>query len=90
MISENISHDSKVWTREFDLDGNVICETGTKNRKGEYVYDNMEDYDYVDIEYDTYSYVRKTPKSAAIKTLVGKKICRYAQYPKGRAVMPSI
>ena len=25
MISENLSHDSKVWTREYDLAGNLIC-----------------------------------------------------------------
>ena len=90
MISENISHDSKVWTREFDLEGNLLCETGTKNSKGEYIYDNLPEYAYVDIEYDTYSYIRKSAKAAAVKTLVGKKICRFAQYPKGRAVMPSI
>ena len=30
MISENLSHDSKVWTKEYDLDGNLLKEkTGT-------------------------------------------------------------
>ena len=33
MISENISQDSKVWTKEYDLDGNLIKETGEKNSK---------------------------------------------------------
>ena len=28
MISENISHDSKVWTKEYDLEGTLIKETG--------------------------------------------------------------
>ena len=29
MISENISHDSKVWSKEYDLDGNLIPENTT-------------------------------------------------------------
>ena len=24
MISENISHDSKVWTKEYDVDGTLV------------------------------------------------------------------
>ena len=30
MISENLSHDSKVWTKNIDLSGNMIDETGEK------------------------------------------------------------
>ena len=90
MISENMSHDSKVWTKEYDLNGNMIKETGEKNETGGYKYDNLPNYKYVDVEYDTYKYIRKTAKSAAIKTLVGRKTCRFAQFPIGKAVMPSI
>lgn len=93
MISENISHDSKVWTKEYDLDDNLVRETGDKNDDGEYIYDNMEDYDYVDIKYDTYKWRRKNnnPTAAMEKVCVGYKICRFAQFPEGsRAVMPSI
>jgi len=91
MISENISHDSKVWTREYDLDNNLIGETGVKDVDGEFIYDNLPDYDYVDIEYDTYKYIRKTLKGAEIKTKVGRKICRFAQFPDNNlAIMPRI
>lgn len=90
MISENVSHDSKVWTKEYDLNGNLIRETGEKNPDGNYKYDNLSNYRYVDVDYDTYKYTRKSPKAAAIKTLCGKKTCRFAQFPQGRAVMPSI
>ena len=87
MISENLCHSSKVWTKEYDLFGELIeecCETGN-------IYDNMENYKYVDITYDTYSYVRKTPTSAAEKIKKGYKICRFAQYPEGkRAILPSV
>ena len=87
MISENLSHDSKVWTREYDLEDNLIKESGIKNEKGEYLYDNMEGREYVNITYDTYKYVRKTPSASAEKIKSGKKICRFEQT---KAIMPSI
>ena len=90
MISENISHDSKVWTREYDLDGELVEEWGEKDEKGEYIYDNLDGYKYIDVTYDTYKYIRKTPKSAATKEKCGYKICRYAQLPEGKSIMPSI
>ena len=90
MISENLSHDSKVWTKEYDLDGNLIKETGDKDKHGNYIYDNLEKYEYVDITYDTYKYVRKTPSSAAEKVKCGTKTCRFAQFKDGKAIMPSI
>jgi len=89
MISENISHDSKVWTREYTLDGKLIKETGEKNDNGEYIYDNLEGYEYVDIEYDTYEYIPNA-RGKEEKTLTGKKVCRFAQFPDGKAIMPEI
>tara|TARA_B100001093_G_scaffold484183_1_gene517382 strand:- start:579 stop:4454 length:3876 start_codon:yes stop_codon:yes gene_type:complete len=92
IISENLSHDSKVWTKEFDLSGNLIETWGEINLNGEFKYDNLYDlgYTYVDVQYNTYRWVRPTPKAAAKKVVVGYKICRFAQFPEGRAIMPSI
>jgi DNA polymerase elongation subunit (family B) len=90
MISEELSHDSKVWVKEFDLTNKMISETGEKSATGEFLYDNIPEYKYVDVTYDTYVYVRKTPKSAAEKIKSGHKICRFAQFPKDKAIMPSI
>ena len=92
MISENISHDSKVWSKEYDLDGRLINETGEKDNIGEYKYDNLPDYKYVDIEYDTYEWRKKnsSASSSMEKVHVGTKICRFAQFPEGKAIMPSI
>lgn len=91
MISQNYSHDSKVWTKEYDLEGNLVEETGEKNNKGEFIYDNLPDYGYIDIEFDTYKYTRKTPTSRAEKVISGKKICRWAQLPDNqKSIMPSI
>jgi DNA polymerase elongation subunit (family B) len=89
MISENLSHDSKVWTKEYDNDGNLIRETGDQ------CYDNLPGYKYVDITYDTYRWTR--PKSAtktaaaAVKVKCGTKVCRFAQFPEGeKGIMPAI
>ena len=91
MISENLSHDSKVWTKEYNLDDILIKTTGEIDSSGNYIYDNLEGYKYVDITYDVYDYFRKTPSSAAEKRKVGYKICRWAQFPNGqKGIMPSI
>ena len=91
MISENISHDSKIWTKEYNLQGALICETGEQNDAGDFIYDNLPGYEYVNITYDTFKYVRNTPSAAAKKIKCGSKICRFAQFPNGtRAIMPSI
>jgi DNA polymerase elongation subunit (family B) len=91
MISENLSHDSKVLTKEYDLAGNLIEEWGEKDENGIYIYDNLEGYEYVDIAYDTYKYFRKHPKAAAEKIKCGYKLCRFVQ-PKNQTegIMPSI
>ncbi len=91
MISENLSHDSKVWTKEYDLFKNLVHETGEKDAKtGEYIYDNLPGYEYVNVEYDTYKWVANE-RGKMIKTLNGKKICRWAQPKDGiKAIMPSV
>jgi len=91
MISENLSHDSKVWTKEYDLAGNLIEEWGEQDDEGNFIYDNLPGYEYVNITYDTYRYIRKTPAAAPTKIKSGMKTCRFAQFPEGRkAIMPSI
>ena len=90
MISENLSQDSKVWTKEFDLAGQLVRETGIKDASGNYIYDNMPGYEYVDVTYDTYKWVANQRKRA-IKTLNGTKICRFAQPKDGvKAIMPTV
>jgi DNA polymerase elongation subunit (family B) len=100
MISENISHDSKVCTREYDLNDKLLKETGEKDdATGLYKYDNLPGYEYVNITYNTYQWQHKNgnPKAGMEKVKVGYKVCRYAQYPNdpvtgktNHAVMPAI
>ena len=89
MISENLSHDSKVWTKEYDLEGNITIASGERDQDGNFKYDNLEDYEYVDKTYDTYRYI---PKANGVneKVICGSKTCRFAQFKDSHAIMPSI
>jgi DNA polymerase elongation subunit (family B) len=91
MISENLSHDSKVWTKEYDLDGKMVRETGEKDPKTrQHIYDNLPEYKYVDVEYDTYRW-KPNARGKMEKHLSGKKVCRFAQFKDGtKAILPSI
>jgi DNA polymerase elongation subunit (family B) len=91
MISQNYSHDSKVWSKEYNLKGELIRTIGDRNSQGQFIYDNLPGYEYINIEYDTFKYIREKKTSRAIKTLVGKKVCRWAQLPNNqKSIMPSI
>jgi len=93
MISQNYSHDSKVWTREYDLDNRLIAETGDKDLSGNYLYDNLEGYEYINVEFETFKYMRPKGnlKAAAKKVKTGHKVVRWAQLPRGqKSIMPSI
>jgi len=96
MLSENLCPSSKVWTKVYDLAGNLVLETGEKNGEGIYIYDNISNYEYVDIRFDTYRWIRKNPKARAEKVKSGYKICRFAQPQtiidgqEEKAIMPSI
>ena len=93
MISQNYSHDSKVWTKTYDLDGNLVEQTGEKDASGNYIYDNLSGYEYIDIQFDVFEYRRPAgkPKAKAEKTKTGVKHCRWVQLPQGeKSIMPSI
>jgi len=89
MISDNLSHDSKVWTKEYDLKGNQINESGEKDETGRFIYDNLPDYEYVNVTYDSFKWV-KNSRGKSEKVHCGTKTCRFAQFPEGRGIMPSI
>jgi DNA polymerase elongation subunit (family B) len=91
MISQNYSHDSKVWTKEYDMAGNLKRTTGERDKSGKFIYDNLPGYHYIDMEFKTYRYIRAHPKAIAKKTQTGTKVCRWAQLPNNqKSIMPSI
>ena len=89
MISDNLSHDSKVWTKEYDLNDELVDETGETDKHDNYIYDNLPEYDYVNVTYDAYKWI-PNQRGKVEKVITGKKICRFAQFKEGKAIMPSI
>lgn len=91
MISQNYCHSSKVWAKEYDLDGKLVKEEGEKDRAGNYIYYGLSNYTYVEVEFDTFKWLKPRPCAKAIKTKVGKRIVCWAQLPNNeKSVMPSI
>ena len=79
IISENISHDTLVWTKDYDLKGNFVKTSwGAEFEK----YDKST-VPFTDIEFDTFGIeegdMRKNPE----KVKTGTRVCRYAQDKKG-------
>jgi DNA polymerase elongation subunit (family B) len=74
IISENISHDSLVWIRDYNDDGSMKEQVF-----GSDTYDMLPGISYTDIEFDLLrpdpSDTRKNP----VKIKVGTRVCRYAQ-----------
>lgn len=87
MLSENLCPSSKVWTKTYDLQNRLLATDGTDE------YDQLEGVEYVDIPFNTYRWIKKTPTSRATKIKSGHRVCRFAQ-PRGingeKAIMPSI
>jgi DNA polymerase delta subunit 1 len=91
--SENISYDSLLWVKDYDLNGKEVTTSWTfgdyekYQRRGE----ELLGVRWIDISFDIWKPdpedFRKNPKK--IKT--GIRVCRYAQYPGGRkAALPNI
>lgn len=96
IISENISHDSLVWVKDFDDSGKLICHSwgdinGAYDQGFEAGSGQKVEYGYTDIEFDLWRAdpedTRKNPK----KKVVGRRICRYAQPLDGtKSTVPEI
>ena len=86
IVSENISHDSLVWVKDFTDDGYLI-----RHRWGADTFDHHPGFAYTDIEYDIIrpdpADTRKVPR----KIRCGRRICRFAQPLDGtKSTLPQI
>ena len=87
--SENISHDSLVWTRDFDDKGNLIAEVFASDIP-ESAIDRTK-YGMTDIEFDLLRVDPEDKRKHPAKIKVGLRICRYAQPLDGsKATVPEI
>lgn len=96
MLSENLCPSSKVSARTYDLGGSLVDEIGVRGPDGGFLYDNLPNHEYVDVQFDTFEWVRARPTAKAEKIKSGHKICRFVQPTlnaagdEEKAIMPSI
>lgn len=86
IVSENISHDSLVWIKDFTEDGTLIAHNwGCED------FDDCEGYAYTDIEYDIWRPDPNDTRKNPAKIKCGRRICRYAQPLDGsKSTLPQI
>jgi len=86
IVSENISHDSLLWIKDFTNDGALIC-----HKWGSEVYDECDGYAYTDIEFDIIRPDPSDERKHKRKVKCGRRICRYAQPLDGsKSTLPQI
>ena len=88
IISENISHDSLVWVKDFDLEGNLVCVSfGSVADEA----NAPEGTRWTDIEFDIKRPDPNDKRKQPEKIRVGTRLCRYAQKPDGsKHTLPDI
>ena len=86
IISENISYDTLLWAKDYDLQG--------KLKKTEAMGDSSvieSGIQWTDIEFDIWQPDPKDTRKNPQKIKVGTRVCRYAQPPgDGKGTLPSI
>jgi DNA polymerase elongation subunit (family B) len=86
IVSENISHDSLLWIKDFTYDGILISHNW-----GSEDYDECEGYAYTDIEFDIWRPDPNDTRKHPVKIKCGRRICRYAQPLDGtKSTLPQI
>ena len=86
IVSENISHDSLLWVKDFTNDGVLIS-----HQWGSEVYDECDGYAYTDIEFDIIRPDPSDERKHKRKVKCGRRICRYAQPLDGsKSTLPLI
>jgi DNA polymerase elongation subunit (family B) len=85
--SENISHDSLVWVKDYDYNGRLICVQFGSDR-----WDGLtESYGYTDIEFDIWRPDPADKRKHPEKIRSGRRVCRYAQPLDGtKSTLPEI
>ena len=86
IVSENISHDSLVWVKDFTADGEWIAD-----QWGAETFEDYPGFAYTDIEFDI---IRPDPtdqRKMPNKIKCGRRICRYAKPLDGtKSTLPQI
>lgn len=78
IISENISHDTLIWVKDYTNEGEFIC-----TREGSDAYDNLPGAKYVNIEFDILRPDPADTRKNPAKIRDGRRVARYIQQPQG-------
>ena len=85
IISENLSHDTLIWVKDTDLEGNTTIKEGSDT------YDNLPGYKYVNVEYDILRADADDERKNPTKIKAGTRISRYVQFPNNeKGTIPKI
>ena len=85
-ISENLSHDSVVWVKDYDLKGGFVCL-----KEGADTYDNLKGWDYLNVEYDILKPDPADKRKHPVLKPAGRRVCRFAQPRDGsKGSLPKI
>ena len=88
IISEDISHDSLVWVKDFDLQGKLVAMP--------FGHPSLEQNAppgtrFTDIDFDIWRADPNDKRAQPVKLKVGTRVCRYAQKPDGsKHTLPDI
>jgi len=74
IISENLSHDTLIWVKDYADDGTETI------REGSETYDNLPGYKYVNVEYDILKSDPADTRKHPAKIKTGTRISRYVQF----------
>ena len=87
IISENLSHDSVVWVKDYDLKGALLCI-----KEGSDSYDNLPGWEYLEVDYDILKADPTDTRKHPVLKPAGRRICRFAVNPDGqtKATLPKI
>ena len=99
----NLSPNSKVWTKNYDLDGNLVkindvlitAKNRAKLEDKANQYDNLPGYEYVEVTFDSFETHHKMTAAGTEgkkeKLKSGTKVCRWAQFPNNQeGIIPCI
>jgi DNA polymerase elongation subunit (family B) len=86
IISENLSHDSLVWVKDYDADGNFV-----QLKEGSDRYDNLPGWEYLEVDYDILRPDPADRRKHPVLIPQGRRVCRYAQPTDGsKSTLPKI
>jgi DNA polymerase elongation subunit (family B) len=88
IISENISYDTLLWSKDFDMDYNFLCYSFGSIDDEKYL---TSDVKFTDIEFDILAPDPNDTRKNPVKVKTGIRICRYVQQENdAKGTLPDI